>query len=221
MDFTYRNIIKSVSPILSNDKKVLDIGSATGTLCFYLASKVLSIDGIELSLNAYRQAKLNKNKLGVKNVNFINSSIEEYKTDKKYDLVMCFEVLEHIENDLLVLQKINKMMKENSTFVISIPSKNAPLHKLGMLIKFDKRVGHLRRYSFDEIGQKINLSGFEIVRSFKYEGILRNFLFTNNFFGQLIIFTKLSLINYLFTKADNFLLNLFGESQIILICKKR
>ena len=43
----------------------------------------------------------------IKNVKFITTSIENYKTNKKYDFVTCFEVLEHLEDDVLILNKIN------------------------------------------------------------------------------------------------------------------
>lgn len=220
-DFTYRNIIESINPYLVRGDKVLDIGSATGTLSFYLASKGLNVDGIELSKNAHVFSNINKKNLQISNVNFINTSIENYTTNKKYDVITCFEVLEHLEKDLLILKKINTMMRSSALLIISVPSKNAPLYKLGFLSKFDKEVGHLRRYSLSEIKKGIRKTGFKIVKCFKYEGILRNILFTNKLFGQIITLTKLSLINYLITKVDNYSLRLFGESQILIVCKKR
>lgn len=220
-DFTYRNIIGSLNQLLHPGDKALDIGSATGTLSFYVASKGLSVDGIELSKNAYLYAKANKKKLDIKNVKFINNSIESYSTNKKYNLITCFEVLEHLENELTVLSKVNKMMDTNSIFAISVPSKNAPLYRLGLLNNFDKRVGHLRRYSLNEIRLRVNRAGFNVIRSFRYEGVLRNTLFTNKFLGQMIRLTKLNFINNLITEIDNIFLKLFGESQIVLICNKK
>lgn len=220
-DFTYRNIIGCIRYFLLKDINVLDIGSATGTLSLYFASKRSNVVGVELSKNAYRYANLNKKNLDIENVKFVNTSIENYKTNKKYDLVTCFEVLEHLEDDLSILIKINSMMRLSSMLAISVPSKNAPLYKLNLLYYFDKRVGHLRRYSLSEIKDKINKSGFKVIQHYKKEGILRNILFTNNFFGQIIKFTKFNSINHLITWLDNIFLKLFGESQIILICKKK
>jgi len=115
---------------LIKGNKVLDIGSAAGTLSFYFASKGLNVDGVELSKNACRHANINKHNLSIKNVKFINTSIESYSTNKKYDLATCFEVLEHLENELFILSKIYKMMKPISIFAISVPSIEAPLYKL-------------------------------------------------------------------------------------------
>lgn len=219
-NFTYQNILKNISKYIPNSGNVLDIGSATGTISFYFASKKLDVDGIELSKNAVKFANINKKLMSLKNVNFTNSSIENYIPNKKYDLIICLEVLEHIKNDKECLYKISRLMNVNAALIISVPSRNAPLFKLGLLNKFDKKVGHLRRYTILDIESKINLSGLKIVKVFKCEGIFRNILFTNNIFGFLIKFMKFSIINYIFTFFDNLSIPIFGESQIILICKK-
>lgn len=220
-DFTYRNIIESLADMISKNKYLLDIGSATGTLSFYFASKGVIVDGVELSKNAYRFAIFNRENLKIKNVKFINTSIENYKTNKKYDFVTCFEVLEHLEDDVLILNKINTFMKPKAILIVSVPSKNAPLYRLGLLNKFDSKVGHLRRYSVDEIKVKLNKAKYQVIREFKCEGVVRNLIFTNTFFSPLVRLARLSLVNYIITKFDDISLKIFGESQIILVCKKK
>ena len=79
----------------------------------------------------------------------------------------------------------------------------------------------MRRYTLSEIKEKVDKAGFKVIRHFKYEGILRNILFTNKFLGQMIKLTKVNYLNCFFTKLDNLSLKLFGESQIVLICKNK
>jgi SAM-dependent methyltransferase len=220
-DFTYRNTLIKINKYIPASGNVLDIGSATGTISFYLGSKSLKVDGIELSRHAVKYANLNKQIFKLNNVNFINTSIENYKTGKKYDLITCFEVLEHLKNDRENLIKINGYMNKNSILAISVPSLNAPLYKLGLLNKFDKEVGHLRRYQMSEIKSLLNETGFVVVEEFKTEGILRNVLFTNNIFGLIVKFTRFNIINNIISYIDNLTVSIFGESQLILICKKK
>lgn len=218
-DFTYKNTLIKINKYIPISGNVLDIGSATGTISFYLGSKGLDVDGIEISRHAIKYANLNKQIFVFNNVNFINSSIENYKTSKKYDLITCFEVLEHLKNDRRNLIKINKYMHKNSILAISVPSSNAPLYKLGLLNKFDREVGHLHRYSMNEIKNLLNITGYKVIIEFKSEGIIRSLLFTNRILGSFIKLTRFALVNNFISYIDNLSLLIFGESQLILICR--
>ena len=220
-DFTYKNTLIRINKYIPTSGNVLDIGSAVGTISFYLGSKGLNVDGIELSRYAVKYANLNKQIFELNNVNFVNSSIENYKTSKKYNLITCFEVLEHLKNDRRNLIKINKYIDKDAILAISVPSLNAPLYKLGLLNKFDKKVGHLRRYQMNEIKNLLNETGFNVIEEFKTEGILRSLLFTNKLFGLFIKLTRFTLINNFTSYIDNLSIPIFGESQLILICKKK
>ena len=103
--------------------------------------------------------------------------------------------------------------------ILSTPSKNAPLFKLGLLYDFDRKVGHLRRYKPLEIINKLEENGFTVERLIKTEGVLRNSLFTINGLGILIKFIKGPIVNIV-SLIDNITLKIFGESDLIIIAKK-
>jgi SAM-dependent methyltransferase len=42
--------------------------------------------------------------------------------DKQYDVIFCFEILEHLQNPLFFMTQIKKMMKDNGTLYLSMPS---------------------------------------------------------------------------------------------------
>lgn len=220
-DFTYKNTLNKIDKYIPDDGNVLDIGSATGTISFFFGAKGLIVDGIELSKNAVKYANLNKRFFALKCINFINTSIENYKTTKKYDLITCFEVLEHLDNDKDILKKISKYMNTKSILAISVPSDNAPLYKLGLLTKFDKKVGHLRRYSMNGIKSILKQSGYKVLEEFKTEGIIRSLLFSNRILGFFIKFTKFNILNNIISFFDLKTISIFGESQLILICRKK
>ena len=221
LDFTYRNTLEIINKYIPKKGNVLDIGSATGTISFYLGSKGLNVDGIELSQNAVFYANKNKEAFGIKNIHFYRTSIETYESTKKYDLILCFEVLEHIQDDISALKKIVKLMHNNSYLVLTVPSLNAPLYRLGLLNRFDKKVGHLRRYNLNNVKDLINSSGLQTVEEFKTEGILRSILYTNSIVGLIIKFTRFNIINNLITYIDNMTIPIFRESQLIFICRKK
>lgn len=107
-----------------------------------------------------------------------------------FDFIICLEVIEHIEDDKKALKNMFNLLKPSGKLIISTPSKNAPLYKLGVAGKFDKRVGHLRRYSLEELERMLDEVGFTILESYKKEGIIRNFLFLNPIAGKLIRFIR-------------------------------
>jgi len=223
-NFTYINILKILDESLENMKKnqqILDIGCGVGTLSLYCASKGLKVTGLDISKTAISKALKTAEKFGLNNLTkFIVKDVESLNFRRnKYDLIICSEIIEHLEEDSKLIKRIFGMLKNNGKIIITVPSINAPLHKIGYTAKFDRKVGHLRRYSESNLGLLVKSSGFKSFKIFKAEGALRNFLFLNDFFGNFIRFIKGPFIK-IFTLMDKFLLLIFGESQLILVGTK-
>ncbi len=220
-DFTYRHIV-SVLDEYCTDKDVLDIGSGVGTLDFYLASKGKSITGIEISKRAVDIANKSLEVFDLRGkVKFILGDFLKLKPKGKYDFVICSEVLEHLEDDKIAIKMIDRLMKKGGLVMITVPSKNAPLIKFGAIEEFDKRSGHLRRYTLDSLRVLLEKYNFKVINSQKTEGILRNSLYVFKFCHPIIrIANRFGLVSDIITFLDNVTLALFGESQIIIVMKK-
>jgi len=77
-------IIKSET----NEITILDIGTGTGCISVSLANhNGFVLDALDISSSALELAKQNAKKNKV-NINFIEADILEYKSDKKYDLIV-------------------------------------------------------------------------------------------------------------------------------------
>ncbi len=219
-NFTYRELIKILKPHLNKINSVLDIGSGVGTIDFYLASKGKKVTGIEISTNAVEIAKANAKVFKLdKKINYIAAEFPSKVPQNNYDLVLFSEVIEHLENDTKALKDIWKVLKPGGLLIITTPSKNAPLYRLGLLDNFEREVGHLRRYTQEGLKELVENNGFQIISSGKHEGILRNFLFTNPVAGKLLRFVRWK-ISDIVTTIDYLTIPLFGESNISLIAKK-
>ena len=70
---------------------------------------------------------------------------------------------------------IRSVLKPNGLLVITTPSLNAPLYRLGLLNRFDKEVGHLRRYTLSNLISLVENNGYKVIQSGRHEGVLRNF----------------------------------------------
>lgn len=221
-DFTQGKLLKILSKYLQGRKKILDIGCGTGSKDFFLAKEGHHVDGIDISERAIKSCKESSKRFGLKNASFHVSSIEKYSKKKQYDIILMIEVIEHIKNDKKILNLVSKLLSKNGILVLSTPSINSPLYKWGFLFEFDKKVGHIRRYSLDEIVKLTTLNDLRIIYTEKTEGILRNFIFTNKIGGLFLkIINRVKVIALTVTLFDNILLRIFGESDLIIVAQKK
>ncbi len=220
-NFTYINILPILNSCLNkNVKRILDIGCGSGTISLHLASKGYNVKGIDISKKAIKACKESAKSIGLKNVEFEVSTFPDNIPKGKYDLVFFSEVIEHLPDDELALKKIHKLLNPGGVLFLSTPSKNAPLYRLGLAKKFDKEVGHLRRYTVDELKNKLKKNKFTIKKIYMKESVLRNFLFLNPVAGKFIRFIKFFLVQVV-TGIDDSLVKISGESQIIIVSKKK
>lgn len=218
-NFTYRLIIPVLKKYLRRNLKVLDIGCGAGTIDFYLANKVYDIIGVDISEKAVKSCIQTARNLGLRNVKFQKVFFPKERIRGKFDFIIFTEVMEHLEDDRLALKEIHKLLKPNGILLLSTPSINAPLHKLGLTKKFDKEVGHIRRYDSKQLIRLLNFSGFKIVTIYKTEGIIRNFLFVNPIAGKFVRFIKFFISDFV-TLLDNLTIPVFGASNWIVVARK-
>ncbi len=219
-NFTYRNVFKALDRYINESMSVLDIGCGSGSISFYVAKKVKKVVGIDVSMkavdnciNSAKQLRISE-KAAFKRVNFLNLNELE-----KFDMIIMNEVIEHIQEDKKAIKKVSLLLNEGGYLYISTPSRNAPLYKIGLLKKFDKNVGHVRRYLEDDLINMVSSFNLILVEQKETEGILRNFLFTNKTAGISIKFIRY-ILSDIITLIDNMLIQMFGNSNITLIFKK-
>lgn len=221
-DFTYQNILHFLKKYRIKNQVMLDIGCGVGTIDFYLAKKGAKVTGIDVSKNGIDTANKNLANLGMqKKLKFKVANFPKSYPKSKFDKIICSEVLEHLKNDKLAVKTIFKILNKSGIVIASSPSKNAPLYRMGALKTFDRKVGHLRRYSENDFVDLFKKEGFVILETNKTEGILRNFLFTNPFGGFLLRILNKKPFSRVVTFIDNLSVPLFGESDIYIVAQKR
>lgn len=119
------DIAKEIKP-----KSVLDLGCLEGYAVLTLAKHVDSVEhgmGVDLSEDGILlgEKRAADNKLPV---HFHKGSIEEYMEtcDQDFDLIMAFEVMEHVKDPELVWKLIDKVLAPGGTVLISTPAFESP-----------------------------------------------------------------------------------------------
>lgn len=221
-NFTYRIIIGILDKYLTNKSSVLDIGCGAGTITFYLASQRKYVQGVDISKKSISICQKSSKLLRfdkMTSFQVVDFPRQKIVLSRQVDSVLLLEVIEHLKHDRKALIQIFNLLSKKGILVLSTPSENAPLKRLGLLEGFDKRVGHVRSYNTRNLVELCESIGFKLIHVEETEGIIRNFLFTNNGAGKLVRLIKYSLsdiVSYL----DNLSVKLFGASDIFIILQK-
>lgn len=219
-DYTYRGVLSYINKLKVNGLNILDIGCGVGSVDLYLANAGARVLGIDISTNGIKIAKQNVSKLKIRNAKFRKISFPNKIPNDKYDIILCLEVLEHLNNDYDAVSKIRKLLKKDGILIASSPSINSVMYRMGLLNKFDTEVGHLRRYSEKSFCTLFLKAKFKIVDIKKTQGILRDFLFTTRLGGFALKFVNKWPLSGLANLIDDLLVILFGESDLFVMVKK-
>ncbi|MBF0196462.1 MAG: class I SAM-dependent methyltransferase [Planctomycetes bacterium] len=137
--------------------KVWEIGSGTGNISRYL------LKSNELCLSDYEGQHLNilEERFQQESVKVAYVNLEDLKVDnfapQQFNTILCINVLEHIKEDELALQRIAQTMSQESKFILLVPA--IPF----LYGTIDESVGHHRRYSKKDLVSKLEKAGLDII----------------------------------------------------------
>jgi SAM-dependent methyltransferase len=86
---------------------------------------------------------------------------------EQMDSVACLNVLEHVKNDRVALGNIHSVLKPGGRAIILVP------HGQEIFGTLDTVLGHYRRYSHQELREKLEQAGFCVERILDFNRISR------------------------------------------------
>jgi len=129
IEFIKRSVAKHFLPAPDENAfhklKVLDIGCGGGLASIPMARLGAEVTGIDPSKKAIASAKKKAKSLGLKNVNYINVMPEEFKPEHTFDLILCLDVVEHIDDLEGLAQTMVNLLTPGGAIVISSINKTA------------------------------------------------------------------------------------------------
>jgi hypothetical protein len=119
----------------------------------------IAVDGFELNLVSLEQNVSTRGRL-------LHYNIFDKRAEfgGQYDLVILFDVLEHIEQEGRFLDATKFLAKEGGQVLINVPALQT------LYSQYDRRAGHLRRYSLPDLVNLVSAQGFQ-VRACTYWGL--------------------------------------------------
>ena len=95
---------------------ILDIGCGGGILCEPLARLGAKVTGLDENEKAILVARKHAKKMNLK-INYKQGSITDISFKKKFDIITCMEVLEHVESVDLLIKKSKEYLRNGGVFV--------------------------------------------------------------------------------------------------------
>jgi len=161
-----RKVLRQIEKEKKAPLSVLDAGSGFGQYDYYMARrhKDWHIKGVDVKPEQIADCNVFFDKIGWKNVRFAKADLTAFDEKETYDLILCVDVMEHIEADEKVLKNFYRAIKKGGMLLISTPSDQGGSdvhhqdHEEGEPSFIDE---HVRDgYGIREITDKMKRAGF-------------------------------------------------------------
>lgn len=157
---------KAILPLLKrieNPASILDAGCGNGAFAFAMAKTFpkASVTGIDTDITLIQNNAYIAENLGISNCCFICMNVFDVSPEKKYDLILSTDNIEHVDNDNLLLELFYNAIKPGGSLILHTPHIN-------------RHVFWWKRQNFMEIGghvrpgyRKITLEKMLLRNNFK------------------------------------------------------
>lgn len=99
--------------------KVIDVGCRIGTTIWKLRQMGYNAVGIDIN-QEYVERAIERSGCEVWKMNANNMAFP----DKHFDIIICTETLEHVDNQLVALEEFERVLKDNGKIFLSVPNPN-------------------------------------------------------------------------------------------------
>jgi len=154
---------------------LLDVGCAAGHMAIHALKRGRDVTAMDVSKKLLSILERKSKRINTGKLTLLHCGGEDIGKlgRNKFDNIVSLDVLEHIKDDVLVMDNLHKVLKRDGRLVLALPA-----------LKFlwgprDVKYHHYRRYSLNELIAKLRESGFVIDKIWYW-----------NFLGALVAIMK-------------------------------
>jgi len=117
------NLVNSIPEFKGNQLSLLDIGCGNGASLIKLAPDMKQCLGVDINDRHSTEFKTLCEENHISNCDFTVMNIEQNDVPNQYDRIICFEVIEHFEDENKGVSAIYNALKNDGIAAISVPNK--------------------------------------------------------------------------------------------------
>lgn len=147
-------------------KEVLDLGCGTGYMSYLLAKQGFNVTAVDISEErlSYFKNIPDRQRRRIKQIkaDFLKEKFSDF------DLFICQEVIEHIEDYESALNKSREFLKDGGYAIISVPYKEnlaAKTKKCPICGEYYHTSGHLHSFDEKKLTGSLKKAGFEVMET--------------------------------------------------------
>ncbi|MDF1868265.1 MAG: methyltransferase domain-containing protein [Saprospiraceae bacterium] len=148
------------------EDKILDVGC--GPAGIFIVLPDVEVDAVDPLLDQYEENLPHFNKENYPNTIFLTTPFEDLNSAKKYDKIFCLNAINHVSDLKKCFQKLNELLGENGTLILSIDAHNYSLFKY-IFRALPGDILHPHQYDLSEYKDMVSDLGMTIQKTVLYK----------------------------------------------------
>lgn len=146
-----------------NQKNVLDIACGTGYGCEILAKNgAKSVIGVDIDTESINYAREN---FQHEVISFKQGNISTFSSAKCFDVITCFETIEHISNYQVAMRNLHTLLRNKGRLIISSPNRPITSPEAKKISSKPHNEYHTQEFNKSEFIALLEENGFVVNRN--------------------------------------------------------
>jgi SAM-dependent methyltransferase len=165
-------------------KSVLDIACGVGYAGpKFIEAGAISYDGVDINQKLIGYAS---ETYGTDLINYYVGDITSFNNNKSYDMITCFETVEHVKNYKAAIQNLYSLLKPGGMIFISSPNRIVTSPNASTINNKPSNEFHTQEFIPEELLLLLSENGFSVDKNNLYGQRQRKKVYTNRYWRKII-----------------------------------